>query len=760
MNRPTSKVRFPWLLASLAWIALLLVFFLPAVFQGRVLAPLDILDHLMRPWSDGAGGFGVHNAFVYDAISQYLPYDWTVCQSLRQDGCIGWNPYVYGGYALLENTMLCPGDWHHQLYRLLGFWTAWDLGIILQFAIAGFGVLWMLRAEGFPAWDALVGVVSFAFYSQHVLWIYHRWVLGASCWFPWIVWAVRRARHRNRFVDFWSVAFVALAFRGGHLQACLFVATLVFCLFVAEWWPRPNRWKPAVLTRTALPYAILALLSSILILDVLLNTVPPYLEGCRELPRKSALKALLALPTLVTALFPTSLGTPQSMDGFKAFGCDLFDLKFAGAIPLILALFAVFQKRAPGLPRLLFVLGLSIPFTPLTHWFYSRSTVLFALGCAWLATWVAANLKEAVPDRVWRRLAWLGASLVALWLLASAALLALGPKIAPQLHRFVEKSLSADKASRHDWMLSRSDVFLNGLPIWNARNLVPVLLVAMGLFAAWRLVRSARRRRWAAVLVLCVFGELFVWSRTWITFSARPASSDSGLLYPERDWTHRLREEMADGGMLWLHGTRPDFDYLQINAQAGVGFASLQGYETVRPRSLSSPALSEYDPAEFSARGVSHVLVLPGAEPPPGLTNWTERIDSADLHVFRNPVFDSRWHAVLSDGAHVPLRDTDPSPHRHRFDLPAGTVSVSLSEPFHSAWRDIPPDGVSATPSRREDGGTVVTFDRPLDTPAALARSFRKRNPFLWPQMALFGLLAAGGLFRLQKPAPESRKER
>ena len=495
-----NKSSRDWILASFAWIVFLVAFFFPVVFQGKVLAPLDILDHLMRPWSDGAGGFGVHNAFVYDAVSQYLPYDWTVCQSLKQDGHIGWNPYVYGGYALLENTMLCPGDWHHQLYRFFDFWTAWDLGIILQFAIAGFGILLMLRAEGIPAWAALLGAISFAFYSQHVLWIYHRWVLGASCWFPWIVWAVRRARRKNRLVDFWSVAFTALAFRGGSLQSCLFVATLVLSLFAAEWWSRPNHWRLGPLLRTALPYAILAAFSSVLILDVLLNTVPPCLEGCRELPRKSFLKALLALPTLVTALHPTALGTPESLDGFKAFGCDLFDLKFVGAVPFVLALFAVFRKRPPLLPRILFVLGVAIPFTPLVHWFYSRSTVLFALGCGWLAAWTVTHLEEAVPNSAWRRLARFGTALTALWLLASAALLAFGPTISPKFHQFVGKKLSLEKASRHDWMLSRADAFLDGLSVWDVQNLVPGLLVALGLFAVWRLARSEHTRRLTAVI--------------------------------------------------------------------------------------------------------------------------------------------------------------------------------------------------------------------------------------------------------------------
>ena len=51
--------------------------------------------------------------------SQYLPYNYSVAQSFRQDGDMGWNPYTHNGTAIAENTMLCPGDWHHVLYFFL-----------------------------------------------------------------------------------------------------------------------------------------------------------------------------------------------------------------------------------------------------------------------------------------------------------------------------------------------------------------------------------------------------------------------------------------------------------------------------------------------------------------------------------------------------------------------------------------------------------------------------------------------------------------
>ncbi len=766
MNRQTIPFSHrrtgPWLFATGAFVLLLLVFFFPVIFQGKVIAPLDILDHLMRPWSDGAGGFGVHNAMAYDAISQYLPYDWTVSQSLKQDGSIGWNPYVYGGYPLLENTMLCPGDWHHQLYRFFEFWTAWDLGIILQFALAGIGMIVMLRGEDLSAPAALVGAIAFAFYSQHVIWIYHRWVLGTSCWFPWIVWAFRRARHHDRTIDFWAIAFTTLSLRGGSLQTCLFTALVVLCLFLADEWNSARTQSPKYMVRTLMFYAGTTFFASLFFINVLRNTVPPFLEGCRTLAHHGILDCVKRIPHLATTFFPLALGTPQTMDAAKSLGCSLFSVRFSGMTVVLLALSALLRGNAPRAPQLLVLASLLCAFTPLVNWFYDRSTVVFGLGIAWLAAWAADNFGTA-PAKFWR---WCVRGLVAamvLWATGGATALLLHSRLSPKLHAMVTKSLPAFKSSRLDWMLARSDAFLDAFPPWSAQNLPLLVLAAFGLFAVWRLSSqphsfgfrrdlhsqysasdsrllpfrvfcvfrgSNSRRGWMTVLILCTFGELFVWSRTWLTFSNKPQSSETAYLYPDQPWSLALRKEMSDGGLLWVHDGLPDFDYFQQNAQVGIGLPSAQGYETIRPHTLSKPDnWQEYDPAAFAERGISHVLVLPGAEPPLGLSAWTEVANDSFLHLYRNPSFMSRWHAILEGGETIPLHDDGDSPNRHRFLLPAGAIGVTLSEPYHDDWNTKLDDSVvfSISGTKRPDGGTSLTWGRPVSEGTVLVRSFRTK---------------------------------
>ena len=740
------RSNLPWFLAAVSFTALLLIFFFPVFFQGRVIAPLDILDHLMRPWSDGAGGFGVHNAMVYDAISQYLPYDWTVFQSLQQDGYIGWNPYVYGGYPLLENTMLCPGDWHHQLYRFLDFWTAWDLGIVLQFALAGFGMIVLLRGESLTPTAALLGAVCFAFYSQHSIWIYHRWTLGTSCWFPWMAWSIRRARRKERWIDPLSIIFTAFAFRGGSLQTCLFVVFLVGCLFTADIWEHhKDLQNKCHASRFSAFYTTLAIVSSLLTLDVLLNTVSPCLTGMRDIGGRTILQCLKTAPHWATLLLPSVFGSPQTMDVGKVFGSDMFETKFIGTTVFILACLALFRRQAPLSAKLCLVASLVVTVTPLVNWLYSRSTVVFAFGCAWLAAWAADHADTVGPVRSWRWIARSGVVILALWTTVGVVVSVQTPRLLPAIHRFVEHSIRAGRESRLDWMLARADAFVAEFPPWTIHNAVPILIAVGGLLAFWhladnvnhemhetglesnRLRISMRKGLWTTVAILCAFGELFVWSRTWITFSEKPDTEKAATLYPVPSWATDLRREMDDGGLLWIHDRASDFDYLQINSQTGLGVASFQGYETVCPRTLADPErATEYDPSTFAARGISHVLVRPGTLPPDGLTNWIERINTDALHLYRNPDFESRWYALLGDGSKIPLRDESDSPNRHRFHLPAGTVGMTLAEPFHREWCTLLNETLLSgeESTRRQDGGTSLVWATPLRNETHLERRF------------------------------------
>lgn len=672
----------PYLMAAGLWLVMVAVFFAPVIFQGKVLAPLDIMDSLLRPWASVGEPTEVHNAFTYDAVSQYLPYDYSVYRSLRQDGYIGWNPYTHSGTSIVENTMIRPGDWRHHLYRFLPFWTAWNAGIILQFTIAGLGMLLFLRDRKIPPPYALLGTVAYGLYSQFTVWIYHGWVLGAMCWAPWILWALFRVRRSGRIIDPTSAIFIALAFRGGNLQGCVFVVLLVGMVAVTEWWQTGDRWAPQRIWGTFLPYAVAGILGAMLALDVIMETVPALLEGNKQMADRPWIQTLLGLPTLATSVFPGIMGTPQGLDITKAFSSDLVSIKFMGAVPLLLAALACFRRQAPAAAKVLLVVGLIIPFTPADKWLYSRFTAVFALGGAWLAAWYLLTISKESPSKVWKR-ALITLSLVAgLWLLCSAVIMAKQPWIQSRLHEMIMTHLPAGKPTRTEWMFSRADVFIADSLVWAPRNLATLALIALGLFACSRVNNlSPHAHRFALLVAICAFGELFLFSSTWVSFSGKPSGNG---LYEEPEWAQVLRSNAGEGTIL-IHD-RSDFDYLQLNTPSAYGIRFSEGYDTVTPHRIDPRPGTGFDPALCAASGISLLLVQPDKDPG-SIPGWEKVVAADEFHLYRNPAFKGICFARQGDGTTSPLSIGFLSPNRRRISLPPDTRSVTVLESYNPGWK-------------------------------------------------------------------------
>jgi hypothetical protein len=709
-----------WATVLCAWMALLVVFFHPVFFGGKVLAPLDILESLLKPWAT-AEKVEVHNAFPYDAISQYLPYNWAVYQSIREDGYIGWNPYAHNGTSILENTMLCPGDWHHQLYRVLSFWDAWNLGIILQFFLAGLGMLVLLRLLAIPPAIALAGVIGYGFYSQFVTWYCHRWVLGAMCWAPWMVWAFLRAFGRHRWVDPLACVFTALAFRGGHLQTCLFVVLTTALVFFADM--AEHRHDKRLIRRRIGLLSTTALLSSLLTLDVWWHVIPAYLQGCPPRPFVGWLDSAKQLPTLAAALLPTIFGTPDGIDAMKAFGGDLFNIIFLGAPLVLLGGVGLFKRSAPLTAKVLFCAGLLLPFTPASTWLYLRCTPIFALGCVWLGCVVLKTSLEARYQRnFWRTTFLLFGLAVLAWLAASIALALLRPTLEPVLVSHVTKSLSADKALRAEWMKQRVVVFLDRSFLWHPANLRTLLVMGAGLFSASRIHAGNRRATaFAALLAVLTFAELFFYSRTWLTFSDRPLRRDD--LYNTPPWVAAVKHHAGNGSVCLYD--RAVFDYMQLNTASSHGIRFQDGYDTVMPPQCRPLDYTSRAPESFADAGVSLFLVHPAV----GANDLREKgwilvHNSDDFVLYRNPAFDSRVRARTAEGKTIPVVIEQETPNMRRFVVPPTTAFIEIGETYHAGWRAVMGKAVlSAT--RSANGGMRIALPAATETAQSIQLRFR-----------------------------------
>lgn len=707
ISRIRNKSWFPFLI----WLLLVAAFFYPAVLLGKVLAPLDLLDCLIPPFADKDLTL-IKNQFVSDAIYQYLPYHWSIAKSLLEDGYMGWNPYCAGGMSIAENTMLCPGDWHHYLCFFMPEWDSWNAGIIIQFFLAGAGMLVLLKNRGINGSPMILGAVSYGFYSQFVLWLYHRWVLGAMCWGPWIVWALLRARKGERLIDLPSILFIALAFRGGHLQSCVFVVLLVMVVWVADWWVnRQGKWDWAYLWKSSFLYALSGFFAALLSFDVFIETVPSYLIGGKGMPTFNFFEILASLPGYASMLVPTIWGTPESMDAMKVFSGDLFDVKYAGGLAFVLACVACFNREAPKTAKFLMVLGVVFCLTPLHAWLYSRYTCIFGLGLAWLAAWQLMRMPQEPKRNLWKKLLIVWVAVVSLWAVASCFIYAWHDQLYSLIKGFLGNGFNQYFEHR-DWYDLRALRFLNDSLVWAPRNAAFLGLLGLGLWLCSRIYKGAAYVRLkSCFIVVFVIAELFIFAQSWLVYADKPGP-DGRQLYGTPEFMAKLQKEVDSGSLKVYSRTR---GYMQANLPSAYGIRQDWSYETVAPESIFIPGSGDVKSAKDAAKaGISHCLVSPEMKDAVD-ADWKLIDQNSKFSLYSNPFFKGIYIAHLQDGGEAVLTPFHQTGNRRFLKLPAGTVKLEVLESFSNGWKYKLGDSSWKKPGQTDVYGMEVDLDHPVE---------------------------------------------
>ena len=262
------------------WAIICCIYFYPILSSSKVWAPLDIQYTLLEPWAE-SDKIEVKNAYPYDSISQYIPYDYSVYKCLQEDGYIGWNPYVHNGTAINENHMLCPGSLRHVFYRFLPFWDAWDIGRMVHIFIAGLGMIFLLNVIKIPHRYHLLGAISFAFSSQFIVWLHTDVISSGCCWSPWIIGSLillkrhiqNEENYRKTLIPLaLSSLFIGLGFRNGFLHTAFFNLTLILIILVYEIISSIKA-KNKYLRKILLFYVLAIVIGIIIALPILLGNI-------------------------------------------------------------------------------------------------------------------------------------------------------------------------------------------------------------------------------------------------------------------------------------------------------------------------------------------------------------------------------------------------------------------------------------------------------------------------------------------------------
>ena len=752
-----------WLLPVVIVSALGFAAFSPWFAAGKALAPLDIIHQMFLPWRGSQLQPAVHNHFVTDAATQYLPYQWVVAKSFEKDGYLGWNPAVFGGTAQSANTMALSYDWANQLHHIFDFWTAWHLGLIGRLLLAAVGMLVFLRSQGCRPWVATALAVAYMLNTEFVSWIYHQWALASFCWMPWFLWALYGARERSSRYLAPAVIFLALALLGATLQHAAFIVISLGCVWLG--WvfgetsgvvvgaseSRASQVVPSRVWDTAV-VMVAGLLAAGLVAFMLEPTITGYLENLRSGHKREGLgyvfgwsqplRMALAWPL---TLYPFVLGSVQTLDLSKAFVPSGMAYAFFGTIPMLLAVVGLFSKRVPLAAKLLIVAGLAVPLTPLVGVLYQRVSLLWILGGCWAAgVWISTATDCEVKKLCWW--CWrLLAAVSVLWVAVSIGIVVFRGDLEAALStRIAAAAGNSQFGIFTDWLEQRSAGLLDYLCIWNPWQMLG--LAGLGI-SLWGVLRCRSTALWPGMaLALGVAMQLSVFWWQWTTWT------DNREVYADSELARLLQQEVGTTGRLAQGAGKPAQILFPPNTLMPLGVAITGGYDSIHPDGMRSPTGKPWD-----FPGTTHYLGGAADEQPVG---WHEVWSDGRWILLRSPA-PKLGMVTLESGLPVPLRPDDfarGTMNTMQATIPDGAVKLEIFSNWHRGWkwRDDLEEKWSdtvASPAK----GVEVRFEQPVAQKKIVYLQFDPSPP-QWvfvitalSALALIALALSGG--------PQDRKD-
>jgi len=171
------------------FLVLLLIFFYPVIFGGKVLLPLDDL-YAFQPWRAYASQFDItvpHNHLIGDMIIQNYSWKSFTRQILRQGTIPLWNPYLFAGVPFLaagQYGVLYPLG---LIFYLIPIAHAYGWFTLLHLFLAALFMYIYMRVIGVARLGAVIASISFSFSGFLVVSFLWPQVLSTAVWLPLLV---------------------------------------------------------------------------------------------------------------------------------------------------------------------------------------------------------------------------------------------------------------------------------------------------------------------------------------------------------------------------------------------------------------------------------------------------------------------------------------------------------------------------------------------------------------------------------------------
>ncbi len=329
------------------FLGIIVFFFRPFIFEGKIPIPGDTIVGLYHPFrdlyaEDYPRGVPFKNFLITDPVRQQYPWRDLAIDSIKKGELPLWNPYSFSGTPLLGNLQSAAFYPLNFLFFIFPFKFSWGFLILLEPFLAGVFLYFYLRNLNLEKLSSLVGAVSFAFSGFSIAWMEWGTILHSALWLPLILLAIDKIFQTKKLL-IWSFIFIfslTASFFAGHLQTFFYIG-IISVVYTAGRWRQYGKNTKAILL-----FIFYYLLTIGL---VAIQWIPTFqfinLSG-RGLDQIEWQKEGWFIPwqNLIQFLAPDFFGNPTTLNYWGVWNYAEF-LGYVGILPFILAIYTLIWRQ-------------------------------------------------------------------------------------------------------------------------------------------------------------------------------------------------------------------------------------------------------------------------------------------------------------------------------------------------------------------------------------------------------------------------------
>ncbi|MBI5741575.1 MAG: YfhO family protein [Nitrospirae bacterium] len=533
---------------------------------------------------------------VEDGFQYYYPVMISMTEQYRNFMFPFWNPLEYSGFpmfAAMEAGALYP--FNVLLPLLLEPVRAFNLNLMLHFALAGFFTFLYVREIGAGVFASLVSGAVFSFLGYLPAHLNHQSVINAAVWIPLILYLYERLRKEGKIkYALYAGLAIGLQVFAGHPQISFYtgIVLVLYVLFHFFYQGKPQRLKFALSCALSLALGILIALPQI-IASRELSAMADRTGATYEFFSSYAFP-IHKIPTLVFPFFYYYGGSQRG----EMWGPvpDLGQEAFIGALPFLLSLLVIVKwKKNPyilfwgALAALAFALSLGDGIPPLNRLLYrlpgynafrgaSKHMLEVSFALSVLAGFGISFLQERGRERRFN---------TALVTVLAAAIVA-----SSVVFLFFDDSLRAffkgvfSGMSHFQLRWERADIPEKALSISDASISTPIIImsVCLGCVLAYlKAKKKALQTLFLAGIFAVIFVEALLWKMTDIPHRDDVENYNRAL--------YSTLSAAADGRTVFLDSEVPPLTALPYGIRLVEGYESLEtgDYTKIFPRMYAQP---------------------------------------------------------------------------------------------------------------------------------------------------------------------------